>query len=116
MGQRVSSYGQGKPAGWRPVYKKVIADAKGRCEIRIPGVCIGVATQVDHKVNLATLGISRSDPRSLDPRNLQGACEPCHEYKSYRERVAALAKSNRARAEQRRRRRQRGGDSHPGDQ
>lgn len=98
------------------MYRKVIADAHGRCEIRVPGVCIGVAKQVDHKINLATLGISRSDPRSLDPRNLQAACEPCHDYKSYRERIAALAKSNKARAEQRRRRRERGRDSHPGDQ
>ncbi|MDM2104808.1 HNH endonuclease [Mycobacteroides abscessus] len=98
------------------MYKAVIKNAQGLCQIRVPGICIGHATQVDHRINLATLGISRSDPRSLDRRNLQAACEPCHDYKSYRERVAALAKSNKARAEQRRRRRERGRDSHPGDQ
>lgn len=109
----MSSYGQGSPPGWGAVRRAVIADAHGRCEIRVPGVCIGVATRADHKTNLASLGILRSDPRALDRRNLQAACEPCHDYKSYRERVAALAKSNRARAEKRRRRRE---EPHPGDQ
>ena len=45
------------------------------CRLRIPGRCTGKSTQVDHIVDAEDGG---SD---LEP-NLQGACEPCHTYKS----------------------------------
>ncbi|WP_236740317.1 HNH endonuclease [Mycobacteroides abscessus] len=79
-----------------------------------------MATQVDHMVSLASLGISRNDPRALNPANAQAVCVACHSYKTERERIKALAASNRARAqakrEQQARRQGRDLYSHPGDQ
>ncbi len=79
-----------------------------------------MASQVDHTVSLASLGISRNDPRALNPANAQAVCGDCHAYKTERERIKALAESNRARAQAKRERQARrlGRDphSHPGYQ
>lgn len=108
-------YGQGGSRAWRHVRQLVLERARYRCEIEVPGVCVHGATQVDHKENLAALGISRNDPRALDPANLQATCDRCHRYKTERERVKALAESNRQRAEARRARLGRKPRPHPGD-
>lgn len=110
----MSSWGQGGPPGWQPVRNRVLLRDGYRCCIKVAGVCIGTATQVDHRTPLVELGIRRDDPRALDPSNLWSACGPCHDWKTERERIKALAASNRARAEIRRKRRARA-RKHPGD-
>lgn len=109
----MSRYGQGGSGAWRRVRASVLRRDGYRCRLRIAGICTDLATQVDHRVNLATLGIPRNHPRALDPANLQAVCAECHAYKTERERIKALAASNRARAAARRARRQ---QPHPGDQ
>jgi hypothetical protein len=69
---------------------------------------------VDHIRNLAELGIARDDPRALERRNLQAICPACHDFKTERERIAALARVNKARAAARRKRLSRPEEPHPG--
>jgi 5-methylcytosine-specific restriction endonuclease McrA len=61
---------------------------QGTCQLQYPG-CTGVAEQLDHITNLATLGISRSDPEADDPNNLQSVCRSCHTKKTQAEAHAA---------------------------
>jgi 5-methylcytosine-specific restriction endonuclease McrA len=110
-----SRYGQGGSRALREFNAAILVRDRYRCQIEIGGVCIGHATQVDHIRNLASLGIPRNHPAAMNPRNAQAACEPCHEWKSERERIKALAAVNKARAEARRARLRRPPRKHPGD-
>lgn len=49
-----------------------------RCQLRYPDRCIGKATEMDHRQNLASRG-------SDDDSNMQAACRPCHAKKSSNE-------------------------------
>lgn len=49
--------------------------SNGMCELRLPGICIGRAAQIDHTKNRSQLG-----PHTLD--NLKDACWPCHDFKT----------------------------------
>lgn len=109
------AYGQGGSRALRRFNTYILERDRQRCQLRTLGVCIGHATQVDHKRNLASLGIPRNHPAAMDPRNAQAACEPCHEWKSERERIKALAEVNRKRAAARRARLGRPPEKHPGD-
>lgn len=111
----MSRYGQGGSRQLREFNAAILRRDRGRCKISILGVCIVHATQVDHIKNLASLGLQRNDPRAMDPHNAQAACEPCHEWKSERERIKALSAVNKARAEARRARLRRPPKKHPGD-
>jgi 5-methylcytosine-specific restriction protein A len=53
------------------------------CQLRYAG-CLGVGTQIDHRVNVATLGVARADSYD-DEDNLQVVCVPCHKVKTSRE-------------------------------
>jgi 5-methylcytosine-specific restriction endonuclease McrA len=110
----VSAYGQGGLSAWRRVRKAVLDAAGWRCQARILGVCTGAATMADHITPLSELGIARNDPRALDPRNLQAICPACHDFKTERERIAALARVNKARAAARRKRLSCPEERHPG--
>jgi hypothetical protein len=57
---------------------------KDRCQLALPG-CTGWYQQLDHKDNLAALGIGRDDPRANDPRALQCVCVSCHKQKTQAE-------------------------------
>lgn len=46
------------------------------CQIRIPGVCVGVARSVDHIVP-----VSQAPWLALDPDNGRAACRPCNRAK-----------------------------------
>lgn len=61
-------------SGWRwaKVREQVLARAGGHCEIRNPAVCRGIATQVDHVIELSKGG----DPYALE--NCRAACQPCN--------------------------------------
>ena len=111
----MANYGQGGSRALRRFNAFILERAGHRCQINIGGVCIGHATQVDHIRNLATLGIPRNHAEALDPHNAQAACEPCHEWKTERERIKALAEANRRRAVARRARLRRKPEKHPGD-
>jgi hypothetical protein len=58
-------------AAWRRARNTAMQRANWRCEIRIPGICIGAATQVDHIDQLA------NDPNHT---KLRAACAPCHKH------------------------------------
>ncbi|GLE59550.1 hypothetical protein NJBCHELONAE_48630 [Mycobacteroides chelonae] len=96
-------YGQGGSRAWRRVRTKVLERDSHHCQLNYPG-CTGRATQVDHKTNLAALGIPRNDPRALNPDDCQAVCEWCHTEKTRRERAPRVAEANRRRAAARRKR------------
>ena len=56
-------------AKWRRVRDAHLRKVGWRCEIRLEGVCIGAATQVDH------IEQAENDPNH---RAIRAACEPCH--------------------------------------
>src|SRR6185437_11943687 len=56
-------------AAWRRARLAAMKRAKWKCEIRIPGVCIGAASQVDHTVGL---------DNDRNHQMLRAACAPCH--------------------------------------
>lgn len=53
------------------------------CQLAIPGLCLVVATEVDHIVN--------NDDHS--PANLQAVCAPCHRAKTKQEARAGVIRS-----------------------
>jgi 5-methylcytosine-specific restriction endonuclease McrA len=57
-------------AAWRRARDAQLRKANWRCEIRIQGVCIGAASEVDH------VDGAENDPQH---RNLRAACKPCHD-------------------------------------
>lgn len=53
------------------------------CVLKVPDVCTGASTEVDHRV-------PDSDGGATDMANLQGVCPECHAVKSDGERKAAV--------------------------
>lgn len=51
----------------------VLARDRYECRIRLPGICIGIATTVDHIVP-----VSVSPQLALDPDNGRASCRPCN--------------------------------------
>lgn len=60
--------------------------ANWRCEIKIPGVCTGAASQADHKDQLA------NDPQH---RTLRAACTECHKIVTAQQAAAARTQKHR---------------------
>lgn len=71
-----------------------------RCQLRTPGICIGVATDCDH------IG-DRLDHR---PENMRAVCRPCHQLRSSGQGGAAAGRA----ARKRRAMRFREAEPHPG--
>lgn len=72
-----------KPGGPRD---RVLSAPGGRvCALRFRDICVGYATEVDHK--------KRGDDHS--DANLQPACQPCHAHKSAQEGAAARPQEKR---------------------
>lgn len=92
----------------RAVRAAVLARDGHACRLRYDG-CIGRATEADHIVNVASLGVDRAEAVAVE--SMQAACAPCHRIKTRRETGAAVAASNRRRAARRRQPPQ----PHPGD-
>ena len=84
------------PADWPERRRLILQSAYWRCQIKIPGVCTGKATEVDH--------IRRGDDHQ--PSNLRAACAACHGKKSSRE--------GNSRQSELRARRKRPTERHPG--
>lgn len=64
--------------------KRILVRDNHQCQLRYQGCCIGRATEMDHRVNVAAGGSNRDD-------NMQAACRPCHARKSSQEGNAAQA-------------------------
>lgn len=60
------------PENWQDIRLPVLQEADWICELRLDGVCIGTATEVDH--------INRGDDHSRE--NLRAVCYRCHAKKS----------------------------------
>lgn len=67
-----------RPADWAARRRAVLQRDGHTCRLRLAGVCIGLATEVDHIVNV---------PDHELP-NLQAVCTPCHERKTAAEAAA----------------------------
>lgn len=77
----------GTPSGIPQKLRKQIFERDGyQCQIRYPDICVGTPSHVDHKKNLASLGLPRGHN---DPDNLQSACLPCSRRKTAYEGLAA---------------------------
>jgi 5-methylcytosine-specific restriction endonuclease McrA len=74
-------------ADWRRKRLECLKRAKWRCEIKIEGICIIAATQVDH------IRGAENDPNHLF---LRAACEPCHKHVTSRQGHAARKPANPA--------------------
>ena len=72
MGWESSRRRDNLPANWRTLRLEVLADADWICELRMAGVCVGTASEVDH--------IQRGNDHSR--RNLRAVCWRCHAKKS----------------------------------
>jgi 5-methylcytosine-specific restriction protein A len=59
----------------RKVVRFVLKRDRHQCQIRYVGICIGVATEVDHIIPVSQGGTDH-------PSNLEAACRPCHLAKS----------------------------------
>jgi HNH endonuclease len=59
---------------WKTLWQYIMWRDERQCQIRTKGICITVATQVDHVVAVFRFG------RSI-PSNLQAACQPCNRLK-----------------------------------
>lgn len=74
------------PANWETEIRPAVLVRDGyRCQLRFADVCVGGATDVDHK--------KRGDDHRME--NLQSACGPCHRRKSSMEGAAARPRLNR---------------------
>jgi len=58
-------------AAYRRNRNECLRLAGWRCQIRLPGVCIGAASQADHITAVA-------DGGGHELANLRAACSPCH--------------------------------------
>ena len=96
----------------RALRLRILARDSNRCQLGYQG-CTVHATEVDHKINVARLGVSRAV--AVDPANLQSVCRECHARKTNRERAPAVAAANRRRAAARRARLRVAVQPHPGD-
>jgi 5-methylcytosine-specific restriction protein A len=76
---------------WSEVRLLVLQRDHYACQLAIPGLCIGRASQVDHVIQPEAGGTN-------DPSNLRSVCRPCH---------ARRTGQQGARAQQRRRKEQR---------
>ena len=92
----------------RTVRQRILERDRYTCQIAEFG-CLVTATEVDHVINVASLGIPREDAN--EDHMLQAACSNCHARKTERERRAAHAASNARRAA----RRHLPSTPHPGD-
>jgi 5-methylcytosine-specific restriction protein A len=62
-------------AKWKRTARRILKRDGHRCQIRYVGICIGLASEVDHTIPVSQGGTD------LDS-NLRGACGPCHKAKS----------------------------------
>lgn len=88
------------PKEWHRIRGHVLKRDGRQCQLRIPGLCIGTATDVDH--------INGRDRHV--PENLRAACRPCHLRRSGEQGGAASGKAAQARAASRFRK----AEAHPG--
>jgi hypothetical protein len=65
---------------WRRARLACLRRTRWRCEIRLEGICIGAASEVDHIDGIA------NDPHH---RRIRAACEPCHKHVTARQGVRA---------------------------
>lgn len=71
--------GQGSTRQWRKTRLLVLDRDRYVCQLHYDG-CTQHATEVDHRTNIAALGIPRRD--ATDPDDLQAVCHGCHEIKT----------------------------------
>lgn len=88
------------PKDWPRIRAAVLKRDAHQCQLRIPGLCTNVATDVDH------IG----DRNQHLPENLRAACAPCHRRRTGIQGGTSAGRAARARAAARFRKPER----HPG--
>lgn len=73
--------GKPTPKGWTSTRRRILKRDSNECQMRIPGVCVMVATETDHIIP-DYLGGSDED------ENLRAVCKPCHAQKTKAEKTA----------------------------
>lgn len=63
--------GKGSDRTWRKLRARILDRDQHQCQIRLPGICIGHATHVDHILPKTKGGTDH-------PTNLRAACQPCN--------------------------------------
>ncbi|MEV4127484.1 HNH endonuclease signature motif containing protein [Nocardia sp. NPDC049707] len=71
---------------------RILRRDQRQCQLRYADICIGIATEMDHKVNVKAGG-------SDDDSNMQAACHRCHARKTALEGAAASNEQRRQRAQ-----------------
>jgi 5-methylcytosine-specific restriction protein A len=103
----MSTWGTGRGVP-RDIRARVLERDGGVCQLGYPG-CAYHATEVDHIINVARLGVHRN--HANDDTNLQSVCSPCHSIKTAAEQAAGA----RAAAARRAARRHLPVKPHPGE-
>jgi 5-methylcytosine-specific restriction endonuclease McrA len=93
----VSTWGTGRGVP-REIRVRVLERDGWRCQLGYQG-CTFYATEVDHVVNIAQLGVARN--HANDEENLQSVCAACHAVKTEAERVAGVRAAAQRRYERR---------------
>lgn len=65
------AWAKGSTTQWRKVRAAVLLRDNYRCQLRVPRVCEGTATQVHHLVG--------RDISGDDPKYLASSCAPCNQ-------------------------------------
>lgn len=79
------TWGQGGNRAYRRARAQVLERDGHQCQLRYPG-CVHTATEADHRTNIASIGINRTDV--INPDDMQAVCRPCHLIKTRHENLA----------------------------
>ena len=76
--KRSNRYG----SAWQHLRKQILERDGHQCQLRLPDVCTGRASQVDHIISVA-------DGGSDEPGNLRSVCRKCHARRTARQGLEA---------------------------
>jgi len=82
--QRMTWSGSGGTRAWRRCRSEVLKRDGYQCQYRLPG-CLGDASEVDHTINLKSVGRALADAEACDPDLCASICSTCHKAKTARE-------------------------------
>lgn len=85
------SYGS---RAWRKLRAEILERDGHQCQLGLPG-CTVEATEVDHIVGVAAMGVDRNSPAAHNPANLQASCHRCNMVKAGRQSAQARTKWKR---------------------
>jgi hypothetical protein len=85
----MSTWGQRLPPNWRAVRQEALKRDKYICVYQFPGICTNTATEVNHRVGIASRGLTR-DITCDDVDMLDSCCRPCHDVITEKQRLGSF--------------------------